>query len=118
MFKKSNGFQIGARVKKLYLSGGMTGIKDLNKPAFFKAARLLRRHGFRVVNPTELDWKEPKRSWVGCLERDIAHLVTCEAIATLPGWKKSKGANLEIYIGKALSYPVHSVAYWLKRRIR
>ncbi len=101
---------------KLYLSGPMTGLKDLNRPAFKKSAALLRRRGFRVVNPPELDGAEPRPSWEGCLERDIRHLTTCDAIATLVGHKKSRGARLEIYIGKALSYPVHSVAYWLKRR--
>lgn len=101
------------RKPRLYLSGPMTGIKDHNIPAFNKAAGELRRAGYQVVNPPELDLKDPQRTWEGCLRRDIKHEMSCEEIATLPGWKKSRGANLEIYIGKALSMPVHSVSYYL-----
>jgi hypothetical protein len=102
-------------MKKLYLSGPMTGVKDLNKPCFNRYAHALRRKGYRVVNPPELDKVDPQRTWEGCLQRDIRFLMDCDRIAVLPGWKKSKGANLEVYIGKALKYPVRTVNYWLKR---
>jgi Domain of unknown function (DUF4406) len=102
--------------KRLYLSGPMTGLLDLNRPAFNKAAKLLRSKGYKVINPPELDKDEPQRSWEGCLRRDIRHLMSCDLIATLPGWKKSKGANLEIYIGKALSIPIHPVKYYRRRK--
>ena len=102
----------------LYVSGGMSGLPDLNRPAFNKAAKALRKKGYQVVNPPELDYNEPKRSWEDCLKRDIKHLMKCKEIATLQGWKKSRGANLEVYIGKALKYPVHPVEYYLKRRIK
>jgi hypothetical protein len=101
---------------KLYLSGPMTGIKDLNKPVFEEAAKKLRKKGYRVINPHDLDKKEPKRSWEDCLRRDIRHEMSCSAIATLPRWKKSRGALLEVYIGKALKYPVKPVLSWLKGR--
>ncbi len=100
----------------LYLSGPMTGIKELNKPRFELAAKKLRRKGYKVINPHDLDKNEPRRSWEECLRRDIRHEMHCRAIATLPGWKKSRGATLEIYIGKAIKYPIHPVDYWLKRR--
>ena len=41
------------------------------------------------------------------------YLMKCDGVATLPGWKKSRGAKLEVYIAKALKWPVHSVAYYL-----
>jgi hypothetical protein len=102
---------------KLYVSGPMTGLVDLNRPAFSKAAKALRKKGYRVVNPPELDKNEPQRSWEGCLRRDIKHLMECQAVATLPQWKKSRGANLEIYIARALSFPIHRVGYYLRRNI-
>ena len=102
------------KVFDLYLSGPMSGLPDLNKPAFFKAAKLLRKKGYTVINPPELDYNEPQRSWEGCLRRDIKWLVKCKNIATLPRWTKSRGANLEIYIGRALKYKVHPVEYYLK----
>ena len=100
----------------LYISGLMTGCPDLNRMAFNKAAKLLRAKKYKVINPPELDRNNPQRSWEGCLRRDIVELMKCDRIATLPNWTKSKGANLEVYIGKALKYKVHPVSYFLKRR--
>lgn len=103
-------------MKRLYLSGPMTGIKDLNRPCFNKYAALLRKKGHKVVNPPELDKYNPQRTWEGCLGRDIVELMGCDKIALLPGWKKSRGANLEVHIGRKLKYQIRSVNYWLKRR--
>jgi len=100
----------------LYLSGPMTGVIDLNRPAFAKAAKALRKKGYSVISPPELDKNEPQRSWEGCLRRDISHLMKCKSIATLPRWKKSKGATLEVYIAKALKYPVKPINYYAHRR--
>src|ERR1700693_1002640 len=80
----------------LYLSGPMTGLPNKNIPAFMKAAISLRRKGYRVVNPAELDLGGPEQMRDRCLRRDIRDLVKCKAIATLPNWKKSRGANLEV----------------------
>jgi len=96
----------------------MTGYKDKNFPAFIKATALLRRSGYRVVNPAELDETVPKTTWEECLRRDIRAMMACNGVATLRGWKKSRGANLEVYIAKALKWPVHSYQWWLKRRAR
>jgi Domain of unknown function (DUF4406) len=100
---------------KLYLSGPMTGIKNQNRPRFNKYAKALRRKGHKVVNPPELDRVSPQHTWEGCLRRDIVKLMDCDKIAVMPGWKQSRGANLEVHIGKALKFPVHTVAYWLKK---
>ncbi|MEN4946596.1 DUF4406 domain-containing protein [Pseudomonas proteolytica] len=32
------------------------------------------------------------------MRRDIAALMDCDTVATLPGWKESKGALLEVLI--------------------
>lgn len=102
-----------ARKKKLYLSGAMSGLPNLNRDAFNAAAKLLRNKGYKVINPPELDRNNPQRSWEGCLRRDIVELMACDRIATLRGWKKSRGANLEVYIGKALKFKIHPVDYYL-----
>lgn len=101
---------------KIYVSGPMSGLKDNNVPAFNAAAKALRKKGYKVVNPAELDKGEPCRTWEDCLRRDLRHLTSCTDIATLPGWTKSRGANLEIYVGKALSFIVKPINYYLKRR--
>ena len=100
---------------RLYLSGPMTGIKDKNFPVFMKASIALRKKGYKVVNPAELDIGQPRKTWEECLRRDIKEEMTCNGIATLPNWKRSRGASLEVYIGKSLKWPVHSVSYWLNK---
>lgn len=101
------------RKERLYLSGPMSGLPNLNREAFHEAAKKLRKKGFKVVNPPELDKNEPQRTWEGCLRRDITWLMTCTKIATLPNWKKSRGATLEVHIGKQLKYPIHPVNHYL-----
>lgn len=99
-----------------YVSGPMTGYKNKNFPAFMKASIQLRAKGLRIINPAELDIGEPEKTWEKCLQRDIRELMKCNCVATLPGWKKSRGALLEVYIAKALKWPVHPVEYYLKRK--
>ena len=101
---------------KVYVSGPMTGYVNNNVPAFNKAARQLRALGYEVVNPAELDAGEPCSTWEECLRRDIKWLVTCDAIANLNGWKRSRGATLENHIGEKLSFRIHRLAYFLRRK--
>lgn len=98
----------------LYLSGPMTGIKNKNYNAFFAGALMLRSMNYTVINPWELGQDDCK-TWEEFLRRDVkAMMEFCNGIATLPGWKKSKGASLEVYIAKKLGWPVHSLSYWRK----
>lgn len=99
---------------KLYLSGPMTGITDLNRPLFNSIAKQLREKGYKVINPPELDKHEPQRSWEGCLRRDIKYLLQCDAIANLPRWSFSRGATLENHIARQLKYEIHPYQFYLK----
>lgn len=90
-----------------YVSGGMTGLPDLNFPAFHRAAAKLRARGLHVVNPAELDEDDDLgMPWGYYLRRDIRALVDCTHIAMLPGWENSKGARLERHIAIELGMPV------------
>lgn len=100
--------------KVIYVSGPMTGLKDNNYPAFKKATKQLRKKGYVVISPVELDRYGKHRTWARYLRRDITHLVKCDAIATLAGWTRSRGATLEVYIGDALGMEVHPLAYYTK----
>ena len=93
----------------------MSGIRNKNYAQFNWATWLLRQAGYETINPWELDFADKTSSmWEEFLQRDIAALMSCNAVATLPHWQKSKGAKLEVYIAKVLKYPVHSVNYWRK----
>lgn len=84
-------------MKRLYLSGPMTGIPDLNFPAFHAEAARLRALGYEIVNPAELV-ADPEAPWEQCLRADIKAMMDCDGVALLPGWERSKGAHLEVHI--------------------
>lgn len=88
-----------------YVAGPMTGIPELNFPAFHAKAAELRALGFHVENPAEIN-ADPKAKWEDCMRADIARLVTCDAIVLLPGWEKSRGALLEHYLAETLGLTV------------
>lgn len=86
---------------RVYIAGPMTGIEFLNFPAFHAAAATLRELGHTVVNPAELN-PDPETSWLDCMRRDIAELVTCDAVALLPGYDDSRGAMIEAALAMGL----------------
>jgi hypothetical protein len=79
----------------------MTGLPNLNYPAFHTAAALLRAAGHHVENPAE-NQPPPCGSWEGYMKLAIAQLLTCDAIVMLPGWQKSEGACIEVHLAAAL----------------
>jgi hypothetical protein len=91
-------------MKRIYLSGPMTGLPGLNFPAFAAMTANLRSDGHTVTNPAELN--PDGGSWNDCMRRDIAALMDCDTVATLPGWEHSKGARLEVLIAERLGMTV------------
>ena len=109
---------------KIYLAGPMRGYENFNFPAFDFAAAKLRQDGHEVFSPAERDRliHGPKlennktgdeveaEKTVGFSLRDA--LATdmdwiarnADAIALLPGWEKSSGAQAELALAKALDH--------------
>lgn len=83
----------------IYISGPMTGYADLNFPAFNFAATSLRKRGWEVLNPVELN-PDPKADWYDCIIDDIQAMKQCNAIYLLYGWEQSHGANIEYWVAK------------------
>lgn len=81
-------------MKRIYLSGPMTGRPEFNFPAFHAAADVLRSKGLSVTNPAEIK-PEGEPSWSACMRADIKAMLDCCTVALLPGWEDSKGANIE-----------------------
>ena len=86
----------------IYISGPMSGYPDFNFPAFRTVAKRWREDGHTVVNPAEINADDPARSWEDCIRRDLRELLGCNAIALLPGWLQSRGANIEVQVARAL----------------
>lgn len=93
---------------KLYLSGPMTGLPELNFPAFHNAAAELRAMGYEVVNPADLN-PDGATSWAQCMRNDIKALCDCDALVLLPGWEASKGAHLEVHVAHRLEIDVWAI---------
>jgi hypothetical protein len=91
--------------KKVYIAGPMTGIPEMNFPAFHAEAARLRALGYEVVNPAELN-PDVAMPWTNCLRLAIPALCGCDAIALLPGWELSSGSHLERYIAQNIGLDV------------
>jgi hypothetical protein len=96
-------------MKRIYIAGPMSGIEDFNFPAFNAEAARLRDLGHNAINPVEIN-PDQAMSWHDCMRRDIAALVTCDAISMLPGWQNSKGATLERHIAERLGMVILEIA--------
>lgn len=117
---------------KIYLAGPMRGIPEFNFPAFKSAAQFLREKvGYEVFSPAEKDnevhgvdiskgnatgdeeiaTKEHGFDLRRALGDDTAWICAhADGIAMLPDWTKSRGAQAEVALGKALSlklFPLH-----------
>jgi hypothetical protein len=108
---------------KVYLAGPMSNIPQLNFPAFDAAAADLRSRGYEVVSPAELDDPEDRaaalaspdgnmakidKTWGHFLARDVKLIADegIEAIVCLDGWKESRGARLETFVGRLVGLPI------------
>lgn len=112
---------------KIYIAGPMRGIPEFNFPAFHAAADRLRSEGHTVFNPAERDIERhgvdiSKDNATGCedeaarrhgfdlrvaLGEDLAWICAhADAVAVLPGWENSKGAQAEMATANALGLKV------------
>ena len=104
---------------RIYLAGPMSGLPSFNYPAFIEAGGRLRKLGFDVVSPAELDASNhpedykaaieskdgatgtTQQTWGDFLARDVKLLADggIEGIVFLPNWFRSRGAKLEATVG-------------------
>lgn len=89
-----------------YIAGPMTGYPEFNYPSFLDKAAELRSSGKSVISPAEIHPAEPLMPVDWYLRRDLAVLVMCSHIVLLPGWKNSKGAQLEHHVATALGMKI------------
>lgn len=88
----------------IYISGPMSGIPELNYPAFFEMESLLKNMGYVVENPATIP--EPKDRfplWRSYMNHALNQLVKCDSIIMLEGWEKSKGACCEFEVARRLN---------------
>ncbi|WP_026601446.1 DUF4406 domain-containing protein [Methylomonas sp. 11b] len=89
---------------KLFLAGPMSGIANYNYPAFHSYAQKLRNKGYHVENPA--DSPPPKCvTWLGYQRNAIRQMLTCQTVAFLPNWQRSKGASEQYVLASKLEIP-------------
>lgn len=93
-------------MKKVYISGPMTGLPNENRDAFELRKKQMIALGFDVVSPPDLDDAEDSPGDYGTrLMRDVVSIANdCTHITFLPGSLRSRGAVLERLVaeGKGL----------------
>jgi hypothetical protein len=86
---------------KVYLAGPITGIEDYNRSVFEMYAKQLRSVGHVVFDPTQIT--DPNNTYRDFMRIDLDWICRhAEAIAMLPRWEESKGAQAEWALAKAL----------------
>lgn len=95
---------------KYYLAGPMTGLPELNFPAFHSTAAWLRLRGDTVVNPAEIN-PDVDADWTECMLEDIKQLSKCDAIYMLNGWTDSYGAQIEYLVAQKLGLYIEREEY-------
>ena len=101
--------------RRIYLSGQMSGLpRSEYRRKFREAERILHRHGYGVINPCNvwacrfpwiyrvMEWVLGKRlAYAVVLCYDLLLLMTrADGIAMLPGWRASRGAQIENYVAR------------------
>ncbi len=96
---------------RVYLSGPMSGYPEFNEPRFRELAAELRRKGHHVIDPSELG----RGPWAWCVGRDLLLILwrrytgELDAIVTHGLWARSRGARLEVWLGRRLGLPIRPV---------
>ena len=101
--------------RKIYLSGPMSGLpRSEYRRKFREVEKILRKHGYGVINPCNvwtcrfpwiyraMEWVLGRRwAYAAVLCYDLLLLMTrADGIAMLPGWRASRGAQIENYTAR------------------
>jgi hypothetical protein len=95
-------------MKKIYVSGPMTGMPELNFPLFNAVTARLREMGWEVVNPVEIN-PDPGADWLTCIVADLEAMRGCTDIALLPGHGLSDGSAMEKIAAKRMGCKFHNI---------
>lgn len=90
---------------RIYIAGPMSGLPELNYPAFNAKAAELRAMGYHVENPAE---NPPPHcnSWLGYMRLALVQIARCDAVVMMPGWEKSRGARIEHQLAVGLGLEI------------
>lgn len=96
----------------LYIAGPMTGLPEYNHPAFHAAEAVLTSLGYTVLNPARTDLPADT-SWEDWMRAGLRQVLEADGIALLPGWERSRGANMERFVAASLSLHIRDLEGWI-----
>lgn len=89
----------------VYIAGPITGMPELNKPAFMIAEKALKDAGYIVLNPACLPEGLPPEKYMPIC---LSMVEAADCVYMLKGWKTSRGASIEhnfaTYQGKKIYF--------------
>lgn len=103
------------KMKRIYIAGPISGVKDHNRQSFDEHAQRLRALGWAVENPAEIGDRFGTPEEIDAepllLRRlvafEIETLKTCDALFLLAGWEFSAGTRAEIAAAIAADLPIY-----------
>lgn len=94
-------------MKRVYLSGKMSGLPNFGVEIFAEAAAQLREAGYTVFSPAELAVQSEDKPWTDYMKADLVVMLQhCDGVVALPNWRTSRGARMEIFVAYAMGLPV------------
>ncbi len=105
-------------MSRLYISGPITG--TLNYKKIFQGAKdALLAKGYDVVNPAELtEVIGGSFTYDEIMSIDLDLLNRCDALVQLPGWERSRGANIEYGYAMGAGKPILSFDTLMEGSVR
>lgn len=96
---------------RLYVSGPVTSMPSLNRPAFERAASQLHRAlGCAVEIPH--DTVPSDADWQTAMRMSISAMLRCDGVVLLEGWRWSRSAKIERALAVELGIQTGSVPWW------
>lgn len=97
--------------KTIYVAGPVTGRKELNRPAFDRAAERLEAAGYRAMVPHAFapDGEAHERAMRMTLQWMVRN---ADGVCTLADWGESAGARLEVEVAEAVGLTVGGIGFW------
>lgn len=117
-------------MRKIYLSGKMTGLPNNGFEIFDRNRDFLTEKGWDVISPADIDRSlgfDPtvptaftEEQYQETIKRDYAALLECDSIAFMPNWVNSRGALLESNFANVLKlerYRVDSDNFYFEKEM-